>query len=691
MTFDELVARFDAKPIGSGYKALCPAHPDKQPSLSINRGDNGNGTVIHCQAGCATEAVLAAFDLEMRDLFDSSNGNRPTPSPSATKPPWDPSRQDCVYVYRDETGTALYETVRLKAPKDFRARRDVRQRPWSIKDIRHVVYRLNDLQGQAVIHIAEGEKDADRLWSVDLPATTNVGGAGKWTDEYTMQLYGAGCRHVIIVPDNDDAGRLHAATVAESCDAAGITVQVVTLPEQDIKGYDVSDYLQTCPVDDLLQLVKDTPPWVAPTEVAPAVVPETPTPPVPYTFAHAFQSGHFVTRWIEHFSPQCDASLEYHEAAALVALSCATPSLMARISGTAVGLRTNLYVLFIGDAGRTRKSTAKDYVIEALKQSLPKVLLPEQMTPEAFVERLGACSNDAALWTIDEFTDYLIKIVNATYLAALRGLLLELYGQTDHVYARVSKGAKKKKTDDDAEGERQEDAFYITNVTLSLIGCATPTLFRSLDNTAVGSGLLTRFAIIYPDSKPKRIPQYELTEDPVIPADLTQQLSDIRTWTTDRSVTFAPGVLQRLDEAIDKPLDESDDRCEMTVRMGVMARKVAMLAAAGRPRNFELERTPLTVTTEDAESAIKVVTRWIGYARAFEVRVNETAFEVNVQRCVTVVKGRTVNRRVVAQQVHMEAKDLKAVEETLIQRDQIEVKVEKPAIGRPSTWWKWIG
>jgi hypothetical protein len=215
-----------------------------------------------------------------------------------------------------------------------------------------------------------------------------------------------------------------------------------------------------------------------------------------------------------------------------------------------------------------------------------------------------------------------------------------------------------------------------------------------LDNTEVGSGLLGRFAIIMPESTPPRIPQYELLEDAVIPSSLVKWLHDISVRTQGQTVTFAPGVLQRLDEAIDKPLDESDDRCQMTVRAGVMARKVAMLAAAGRRPEYNLGEAPstaLVVGLDDAEAAIRVVTRWIGYARAFEAKTDQTKFEGNVQRCVDIVKNKTVSRREVAKRVHMSAKELKEIEETLVQRGEIEVRELKPATGRSAWEWVWVG
>ena len=50
------------------YMAKCPAHQDSKPSLSVGVGED-NRILFHCQAGCATEDVLAALGLKQRDLF----------------------------------------------------------------------------------------------------------------------------------------------------------------------------------------------------------------------------------------------------------------------------------------------------------------------------------------------------------------------------------------------------------------------------------------------------------------------------------------------------------------------------------------------------------------------------------------------------------------------------------------------
>jgi hypothetical protein len=56
------------RPGTDGCIALCPAHDDVNPSLSVSEADDGK-VLIKCFAGCETQEVVEALGLEMRDLF----------------------------------------------------------------------------------------------------------------------------------------------------------------------------------------------------------------------------------------------------------------------------------------------------------------------------------------------------------------------------------------------------------------------------------------------------------------------------------------------------------------------------------------------------------------------------------------------------------------------------------------------
>lgn len=72
MTYEEVLSHFQVKKYGNGKaQALCPAHPDKEASLTITQGNDGK-TLLKCHAGCSSESVVLAAGLKMADLFSES-------------------------------------------------------------------------------------------------------------------------------------------------------------------------------------------------------------------------------------------------------------------------------------------------------------------------------------------------------------------------------------------------------------------------------------------------------------------------------------------------------------------------------------------------------------------------------------------------------------------------------------------
>ena len=229
------------KPAGNGQlKGLCPFHDDKNPSLSVNL-TTGSWYCFACVEGGGPENFAERLGVSPPD-----DGRA--------------NEIEVVYDYKDEKGLLLFQVVRFQG-KQYRQRRPDGSGGWiwGIKDVRRVLYRLPELQGKATVYVIEGEKDADRLWGLGIPATTCPMGAGKWRDEYTDQLKASGVERVVILPDNDDEGRKHAEKVARSCIKADLQVKTVHLPDLPPKG-DVSDWLGMGHTRaDLAEIVKNTP------------------------------------------------------------------------------------------------------------------------------------------------------------------------------------------------------------------------------------------------------------------------------------------------------------------------------------------------------------------------------------------------------------------------------------------------
>ena len=172
-----------------------------------------------------------------------------------------------TYDYTDESGAPLFQVVRF-APKDFRQRRPNGKGgwSWSLGKTRRVLYRLPEVRDAVaddrLVVIPEGEKDADNLSKLGFTATCNAGGANKWRTEYTESLRNA---DVVIIGDNDDAGRAHVAHVGSSLRGVARRVRVLDLakawPECPAKG-DISNWIEASGTAEALNaLIEVLPEW----------------------------------------------------------------------------------------------------------------------------------------------------------------------------------------------------------------------------------------------------------------------------------------------------------------------------------------------------------------------------------------------------------------------------------------------
>ena len=88
------------KHIGSNrHMAECPAHDDREGSLSISQGDDGR-VLLKCFAGCATEDVVKALGIEMKDLF-KKNGEGGAKS----------SRKNVAHLHKGEKSVDFEERI----------------------------------------------------------------------------------------------------------------------------------------------------------------------------------------------------------------------------------------------------------------------------------------------------------------------------------------------------------------------------------------------------------------------------------------------------------------------------------------------------------------------------------------------------------------------------------------------------
>jgi DNA primase len=221
MTADAIARSLEARRSGSEWMAKCPAHDDRNPSLSI-RQSKGKA-LVHCHAGCKQRDVIEA--LKARGLWESEKR--------------DPARRIvATYDYRDRYGELLYQVVRYE-PKDFVQRHPDGHGGWIWKKSpQQVLYRLSEVLQSRIVFVVEGEKDVETLRSHGFVATTNAGGAdAPWLPSFTEDLAG---RETILIPHNDGPGRKRVLRIAR--DLLGKVARLIVWDPED--GKDISDWFE---------------------------------------------------------------------------------------------------------------------------------------------------------------------------------------------------------------------------------------------------------------------------------------------------------------------------------------------------------------------------------------------------------------------------------------------------------------
>lgn len=187
----------------------CPFHDDHRPSLSVD-AEKG---LYFCH-GCGAKGNLVQFGRRLFGSTTSAAKRSVTKSSDRGGGRNEMRETETIYVYEDSEGDLAFQKIRFK-PKSFALRRPAEDGGWiwNIQGVTKVPFHLPEVLAADVVFVCEGEKDCETLKKWGLVATCNVGGAGRWEDRYSQILKG---KKVCVLQDDDEPGRKHAQTVAQS-------------------------------------------------------------------------------------------------------------------------------------------------------------------------------------------------------------------------------------------------------------------------------------------------------------------------------------------------------------------------------------------------------------------------------------------------------------------------------------------
>ena len=287
--FNHIISRTRAKSMGTAdsFSGLCLSHDDNSASMSITM--ENDRILLYCHTGCKIDDICTSLGIEKYDLFSPSDKTLTNKVPIPLKLLKEQKRmkanintdskvvffsskhkknvtESVRYSYINADGKTAYYVIRSD-PKDFRPMTP--DGHLSLEGVERLPYRLPELlQGvkeSKPILLLEGEKDVDSAMDMGLIATTFVGGAGKWRDEYSEYFRGA---NVVLIPDNDNPGLKGMTEIATKLHGTASRIRMLELPGmgplQEKHGKDFSDWseLEGNVKSTLEEIISDLPEWL---------------------------------------------------------------------------------------------------------------------------------------------------------------------------------------------------------------------------------------------------------------------------------------------------------------------------------------------------------------------------------------------------------------------------------------------
>jgi hypothetical protein len=283
-----------------GWQARCPAHEDRNPSLSVSEGKDGR-VLLKCFAGCQFDEIASALSLPPNAFFESDGGEagfrrEPVRSPRVDPLPttddvqewgrglldnakalerlwdlrqWSPAavealgvglrvevsgRKAIVFPVYDVAGQLVNVETYLPDPDTRNGRPKIRALAGRPRELFPAPESISGFPEDQPVFVVEGHPDAVRARSLGLAAVA-VPGTNNWRPGWAARF--SRFARVVVVVDADSPGREAAARIASDLSQHVDDVRVLDLHPSANDGSDLTDFAADATTDDEMASLRD--------------------------------------------------------------------------------------------------------------------------------------------------------------------------------------------------------------------------------------------------------------------------------------------------------------------------------------------------------------------------------------------------------------------------------------------------
>ena len=376
-----------------------------------------------------------------------------------------------------------------------------------------------------------------------------------------------------------------------------------------------------------------------------------------------------------------DAVEEYHELTCAVLMSCLMSTTLRLRTSRAQTIVPNLWALIFGESTLTRKTTAMSMGMDFIMDIDPDLVVASDASMEGLITNLSLRPKMVSIFYRDEITGFFQSVQQKEYLAGMQEMLTQMYDVPQFLKRTLKK-----------------DTYVVTEPIFIMFGGGIASRAYSLiDDFSYISGFMPRFLVMNGKAEISKIrplgppvaehmdrrndiaatfqsfySMYTNTQVPVTLGDGQTMLMS-----PEYDVQFTPEMWQKaaeMERTLIIAADESPEKEKALPtfnRMYISLLKLTMLFAGARQ---EPQDNKVYAEMGDMLAAAKYIERWGRHAVDLIRNSGHNADEAKLQACYRSVQQQPgILRSEIMQRHRLNAREMESVEQTLIQRQLIEV------------------